>query len=192
MGENTEPNELIKQPVIYRIDDNEGALQAFEKEMEKSEDKEVIFEYPIVYIHVWKKNGKYEVYIGESFDIVQRTMAHLQEAARSEDWHKMLLEKNVQLYIIGHEHFHKSMTMDVENRLMLFLSSVGRVAKVHNKRKNLQKSIICLRSLIQFIKRYGSSWGVGTENCFLRKNVLQMLPYSVLPLFINGLNRKSR
>lgn len=63
----------------------------------------------------------------------------MQEAARSEDWHKMLLEKNVQLYIIGHEHFHKSMTMDVENRLMLFLSSVGRVDKVHNKRENLQK-----------------------------------------------------
>ena len=185
MGENTEPNEMIKQPVIHRIDVNAGELKVFQDRMEKSEDKEVILEYPVVYIYARKKNGKYDVYIGESFDVVQRTKQHLQDAAKGEDWHKMLLEKNVQLYIIGHEHFHKSMTMDVENRLMLFLSSVGRVAKVHNKRKNLQKSIICLRSLIQFIKRYGSSWGVGTESCFLRKNVLQMLPYSVLPLFIN-------
>ena len=40
------------------------------------------------------------------------------------------------MYIIGHEHFNKSMTLDIENRLMQYMVSVPKVQKVHNLRGN--------------------------------------------------------
>ncbi len=49
-----------------------------------------------------------------------------------------MLDKPASLYIIGHEHFNKSMTLDVENRLMHYLLSVPIVRKVHNLRGNPQ------------------------------------------------------
>ena len=48
------------------------------------------------------------------------------------------LSHSASLYIIGHEHFNKSLTLDIENRLMLYMMSVDRVKKIHNMRGNPQ------------------------------------------------------
>ena len=36
------------------------------------------------------------------------------------------MEKNASLFIIGHEHFNKSLTLDIENRLMHYMMSAER------------------------------------------------------------------
>jgi len=51
------------------------------------------------------------------------------------------MEKNASLFIIGHEHFNKSLTLDIENRLMHYMMSAERVKHVHNLRDNPQASI---------------------------------------------------
>lgn len=50
------------------------------------------------------------------------------------------MEKNASLFIIGHEHFNKSLTLDIENRLMHYMMSAERVKHVHNLRDNPQAS----------------------------------------------------
>ena len=50
------------------------------------------------------------------------------------------------LYIIGHEHFNKSLTLDVENRLMHYLMSVDKVRPgTQWKRKSPEAVIIHLQ-----------------------------------------------
>lgn len=41
-------------------------------------------------------------------------------------WQSKLMEKNASLFIIGHEHFNKSLTLDIENRLMHYMMSAER------------------------------------------------------------------
>lgn len=61
------------KPVIYKIDDNISSLKKFQDEliMRSSERENVIlFEYPTIYIHNWKKADDYEIYVGESNSII--------------------------------------------------------------------------------------------------------------------------
>lgn len=104
-----------------------------------------ILNFPTVYIvsqnttKAGTTAAKYEVYVGETNDINQRTDQHLNTDVKpNNSWDKFLKNSNSNLYIIGHDHFNKSLTMDVENRLMLYLSSVPNVIKVDNRRENEQ------------------------------------------------------
>lgn len=133
----------IAQPIIKRIDDNKKALDYFEKSTLPSEDEntqKIIANYPTIYIHNWHNQSDYEVYVGESNDIFQRTRQHYNNASDKNQWQKNLINKDAVLYIIGHEHFNKSLTLDIENRLIHYLMSVDCVKKVHNSRGNPQKS----------------------------------------------------
>ncbi len=105
-------------------------------------DIEVLKNYPVVYIHYWKKpdeNG-YDMYVGESNDIVQRTREHLHEASNNSNWQSQLLNKEYQPFflILGHNHFNKSLTLDIENRLIQYISSMDTVNKLYNGRGNPQ------------------------------------------------------
>lgn len=134
----------IAQPVIRKIDDNADSLSFFENILLQDEDektKEIIASFPTVYIHNWKNTGEYEVYIGESNDVFRRTREHYQKADTEEDsWQRQMQRKSPSLYIIGHEHFNKSMTLDIENKLMHYMVSVPKVRRVHNLRGNPQGS----------------------------------------------------
>lgn len=48
------------------------------------------------------------------------------------------MREDAQQYVIGSEFFNKSLTLDVENRLMHYMSSVGSVGKINNRRTNAQ------------------------------------------------------
>lgn len=132
----------ISQPIIRKIDDNAKALKDFrDKVLPKENDKtqEVITSFPTVYIHYWKNTGEYEVYIGESNDVFARTRQHYDAGVHdATSWQSKLEDKSASLYIIGHEHFNKSMTLDVENRLMHYMVSVPKVRRIHNRRGNPQ------------------------------------------------------
>ena len=133
----------ITNPIIKKIKDNETALAEFEKETQSNEaedTKDIIMNFPTVYIHNWPETGKYDVYVGESNNIFARTRQHYQNKINHKTWQYRMLQKDATLYIIGHEHFNKSLTLDVENRLMHYLMSVDKVRQVHNGRSNPQKN----------------------------------------------------
>lgn len=133
--------ESVANPIIRKIKDNEIALNEFEQEIlseENKETRELIKEFPTVYIHNWPETDQYEVYVGESNDVFRRTRQHYHNRIKYEKWQYKLIGKEATLYIIGHEHFNKSLTQDVENRLMHYLMSVDKVRQVHNAKNNPQ------------------------------------------------------
>lgn len=130
------------QPVVYKIDDNIHGLQEFKSEiLNRGFDMEIdiILEYPTVYIHNWNNKEDYEVYIGESNNIIQRTKQHYDKKNDKTEWQYQLTTHNASLYIVGHSCFNKSLTLDIENRLMHYMLSVDCVKKIHNKRGNPQR-----------------------------------------------------
>lgn len=133
----------ITQPIVKQISDTEQGLKEFQASLslEASEkEQDVLLRFPIVYIHNWKDTADYEVYIGESNNVLQRTRQHYEEGKKPGKWQNHLLDRqDASLYIIGHEHFNKSMTLDIENRLMHYMMSVDRVKKIHNLRDNPQR-----------------------------------------------------
>ncbi|WP_434363319.1 DUF2075 domain-containing protein [Limosilactobacillus fermentum] len=79
------------------------------------------------------------VYVGETNNIAKRTAQHLHDDPKSrEDWRELSESKTAKMYVIGHQHFNKSMTLDIENQLMLYLSSVENVKALYNRRSNDQ------------------------------------------------------
>lgn len=141
----------ISQPIIRKIQDNQKALDYFELVSLPSEDdkiQETIALFPTVYIHNWENTGDYEVYIGESNNVFERTRQHYDEGIKNDkSWQGEMLSKSASLYIIGHEHFNKSMTLDIENRLMQYMLSVPSVRRVHNLRGNPQKKYYPIEEL---------------------------------------------
>ena len=133
----------IAKPIIKQIKDNREALDYFENIVLPAEDEktqEIIANFPTVYIHNWQDSGDFEVYVGESNDIFKRTRQHYDAAVDKSKWQRKLMEKDARLFIIGHEHFNKSLTMDIENRLIHDMMSAERVKPVHNLRDNPQTS----------------------------------------------------
>lgn len=149
----------VARPIIKQIKDSRDALDFFEKvslpkEDEKTQD--IIMNFPTVYIHNWQESGNFEVYVGESNDIFKRTRQHYDAALDKSRWQSKLLEKDASLFIIGHEHFNKSLTLDIENRLMHYMMSVDRVKHVHNLRDNPQTSYYPMEELDDI---FGKIWG---------------------------------
>lgn len=132
----------IAKPLIRKIIDDPETLKEFEDRLLSTADAKVqtiLASFPTVYIHNWKDSGEYEVYIGESNNVFLRTRQHYEAGSKEADsWQNRLVQKGAFLYIIGHEHFNKSMTLDVENRLMHYMLSVPQIRKIHNQRGNPQ------------------------------------------------------
>lgn len=117
----------LAQPIIKHIPDTEDALSDFENHILPAEDEqtqELIRNFPTVYIHNWKNSNNFEVYIGETNHIFKRTREHYALIHEPEQWQAKLSKYPASLYIIGHEHFNKSMTLDIENRLMHYMMSI--------------------------------------------------------------------
>ncbi len=129
----------LKTAIIERINDNEKKLEELEKNINATlSDKKIIKNYPVVYIHSWKNKGNYEVYVGESNNIFSRTREHFLSANDKNNWQYNLKINSAYLYIIAHKHFNKSLTLDIENKLIHYLSGVDIIKKVHNSRGNPQ------------------------------------------------------
>ena len=115
--------------------------------------EELFLRYPTVYIvsaderDSSKKHGggpPYVVYVGETNDIRSRTRQHIELDPRTRtDWERLVRfmrnhQDRVCQYIIGDRHFNKSLTLDMENRLMGYMQSVDAVKLVMNRRTNAQ------------------------------------------------------
>lgn len=130
----------IPKPVILKVEDNFDGLNylKYKKDFTDDADNTILFSYPTVYLHDWKERGYYEVYIGESNDIIRRTAEHQQKRELTDSWQAKSKNKNPNLYVIAHEHFNKSLTLDIEDRLIQYMLSIDKVKKVHNERGNPQ------------------------------------------------------
>lgn len=129
------------QPLLCKIDDNAEGLMKWKEKLSEKESKkiqDILLNYPTVYIHYWENAKKFEIYIGETSNIIRRTKKHYLDAAEEENWQSNLLKHKAQLYIIGHEHFQKSLTLDIEHRLIQYMMSADSVSTIHNKRGNPQ------------------------------------------------------
>ncbi|MGJ3708124.1 DUF2075 domain-containing protein [Limosilactobacillus fermentum] len=126
-------------PMIKEYPYNNQGLKELE-EGESREESKIISRYPTVYVVNDKKKKKiYSVYVGETNNITKRTAQHLHDDPKSrEDWRKLSESKTAKMYVVGHQHFNKSMTLDIENQLMLYLSSVENVKALYNRRSNDQ------------------------------------------------------
>src|SRR3712207_5421718 len=137
----------MKDVIIKEFEYNQAGLDELKEKTangEKNLEESILFEYPTVYIinddKKDKYRQKYNVYVGETNNIYQRTSQHLKDDIKSrEDWELLSKAQQAKMYVIGHEHFNKSMTLDLEDKLMLYMSSVESVKALYNRRTNQQK-----------------------------------------------------
>ena len=102
------------KPIVKKIDDNVQGLKSFHDSLVQNaseKEQDILLQFPTVYIHNWKNTGDYEVQIRESNNIIQRTKQHYDAGIDESKWQHQLLLQDASLYIIGHEHFNKSMTL---------------------------------------------------------------------------------
>ena len=134
----------IKSPIVREIEYTSDSLVNLRNQLKFSEHKndiKFLFDYPVVYIVNDEKKNQFSVYIGETTDIIRRTSQHLIADIKKENrdgWRDFATSSTTKMFVIGHNHFNKSLTLDIENRLMLYLSSVDNVTRVQNRRGNPQ------------------------------------------------------
>ncbi|MGC0297896.1 DUF2075 domain-containing protein [Streptococcus sp. CL6.22] len=134
----------IQSPIVREIDYTSNSLVKLKNQLKFNENKndlKFLFDYPVVYIVNDEKKNRFSVYIGETTDIIRRTSQHLIDDIKKEnrdDWRDFATSSTTKVFVIGHNHFNKSLTLDIENRLMLYLSSVDNVTRVQNRRGNPQ------------------------------------------------------
>ncbi|MGX7405027.1 GIY-YIG catalytic domain-containing protein [Aerococcus urinaehominis] len=115
----------VNEPVVYELDYKSQVFDHFNKDLIQADDQEVILEYPTVYIINDKASRKFNVYIGETNNVIQRTRQHMADQEKV----SFLQSPSSKIYLIGHDMFNKSLTMDIENRLMHYMVALGNVKK---------------------------------------------------------------
>lgn len=161
----------ISKPKVIKVKDNITSLKKF------AVDKNIDIElngFPVVYIHVWKDKGMNRVYVGESNDILQRTKRHYDEGRlNKKKWQSHINNNDSDLYIIGHEHFNKSLTLDVENRLIHYLSSAKSIDRVFNGRGNPQRNYYPVSEFNSIFSKIWRELRNYNQELFPTKNVVE-------------------
>ncbi len=165
----------IAEPMVRKIEDTPKALGQFEKEI-SGESKEILAEFPTVYIHSWEDTDEYEVYIGESNDVFRRSREHFEVSQKDPNsWQRKMRDKGGSLYILGHEHFNKSLTLDVENCLMQYMISVPKVRQIHNLRGNPQNHYYPMGELSEVVSKAWSRLNRDNRELFPDESLLRSL-----------------
>lgn len=129
-------NSVKIENIQYSLENLNNSVQKWQT----SADGKYLLRYPTVYIiNDKKRENNFEVYVGETADIRNRTRQHLNVDTKLKPfWEDFSSSSNSSMYVIGHEMFNKSLTLDIENRLMQYLLSVDNISRVHNSRTNQQ------------------------------------------------------
>lgn len=135
----TQTEETLPAPVVEEVAFSRRGITDIRQNI-TGERVELLLEYPTVYIvYDREKPRSYQVYVGETNNIEQRTRQHLEDDPLVRpDWKYLAESQRSQMLVIGHEHFNKSLTLDIENSMMLYLSGVDSVKKLNNRRENQQ------------------------------------------------------
>ena len=127
------------KPIVEEIRYDSNTLNSAVKIWEHTLNKRVLSSYPTVYIINDNKRSKYSVYVGETSNIKRRTLEHINvDIIEGNMWENFSNSNSSMMYVIGHNYFNKSLTLDIENKLMQYLSSVDSVENLYNKRTNPQ------------------------------------------------------
>ena len=127
------------KPIVEEIRYDSNTLNSAVKIWEHTLNKRVLSSYPTVYIINDNKHSKYSVYVGETTNIKRRTLEHINvDIIEGNIWKNFSNSNSSMMYVIGHNYFNKSLTLDIENKLMQYLSSVDSVENLYNKRTNPQ------------------------------------------------------
>lgn len=155
-----------KSAVIRQIDYKREALDEFIADLRRGakQDRDsaasaamYLLDYPTVYVVHDGDAGKYEVYVGETTDIRSRTLQHLNHDPRNrEDWKAFSESDAAQMLVIGHALFNKSLTLDIENRMMHYLTGVENISSLNNRRANPQKAYYTQE---KFDEIFSDIWG---------------------------------
>lgn len=143
LGANNMKNKSIPLPTVINLPykkytPNDFNTYLIEKNFNES-DHSLLLEYPTVYVVHDRKGEQYDIYIGETSNILNRTNQHIDTDSQGrEDWKKFAKSSSSELFVIGHEYFNKSLTLDIENRLMQYMLSVDKVRHLNNRRTNPQ------------------------------------------------------
>lgn len=130
----------VTSPIVEEIEYSSLGLKTLSDSVKQTRAGELLFDYPTVYI-VYKQNQKkqYDVYVGETNNIKQRTAQHLFEDPKTrDDWKDFLKSPDVKMIVIGHDRFNKSLTLDIENKMMLYMTGIEKVGNLNNRRENEQ------------------------------------------------------
>ncbi|MHC5228943.1 DUF2075 domain-containing protein [Enterococcus sp. LJL99] len=167
----------IPNPIIHEIDYDKNKLEEFKTiiSTEKENKQKLLLNYPTVYIvNDKQKNEKYSVYIGESNDIYQRTIQHLKDdSQKKSEWENLLNSTSSKMFVIGHEHFNKSLTLDIENKLLQYLSSVESVQEVINARTNPQNDYYTVNELDTIFSKIWTSLRRKNKDLFPVESVIK-------------------
>lgn len=135
-------------PIVKKLNYNRNSLDQLENELHKNSsslDEKLLFRYPTIYIidgnnqESKKKTPSYSVYVGETNDIRRRTLEHLNDGnSDGSFWQGIKNDPSSEILIVGHRHFNKSLTLDIENRLMHYISGISSVTNLTNRRTNQQ------------------------------------------------------
>lgn len=132
----TTDNKLMVKKINYTVENLNNTV----KKWAEVEEAKYLLRYPTVYIiNDKKKQHEVNIYVGETADINSRTKQHLNVDSKIKQyWCDFSNSKTSSMYVIGHPFFNKSLTLDIENRLMQYLSSVDNVKSIFNSRTNQQ------------------------------------------------------
>ena len=112
-------------------------IQRDENRYHSVPDTTYLLDYPTVYIVHDRPQST--AYVGETTDIRSRTIQHLDaDPATREDWKRLAESRSATMYVIGNSLFNKSLTLDIENQLMLYLSGSPAIKELNNRRTNPQ------------------------------------------------------
>lgn len=164
----------ILKPVIEEVKYESGSLDTLQETLKisfRDENKMLLFEYPTLYIVNDKNSDGYSVYVGEITDIVRRTNQHLGEIR--EDWMKFSKSNTTKMFVIGHHHFNKSLTLDIENRLMLYLSSVDKVSSIQNRRGNPQNKYYTSNEIDEIFTKIWRSLNKKNQYLFPAESIVR-------------------
>lgn len=147
-------NSLKIENIQYSLENLNNSVQKWQT----SADGKYLLRYPTVYIiNDKKRENNFEVYVGETADIRNRTRQHLNVDTKLKPfWEDFSSSSNSSMYVIGHEIFNKSLTLDIENRLMQYLLSVDNISRVHNSRMNQQNEYYTSEKLDEI---FSDIWG---------------------------------
>lgn len=164
----------LSKPIIRQINYSNDSLTVLKQKLEKEELK-LLFDYPTVYIvNDNKKSLGYSVYVGETSDIIRRTNQHLiGDIKAREDWKQFAQSDTSQLFVIGHNHFNKSLTLDIEHRLMLYLSSVSNVSTIQNRRGNPQNQYYTSEEMDSIFSKIWNALSFFDKQLFPAENVVR-------------------
>lgn len=176
-------NKDVTEPLIREIDYNSKSLENVEKNLTvtgDNEDSKILFRYPTIYIVNEKnstsknKHPTFSIYVGETNDIKRRTAEHLQIDANNDPfWEKIKNSKDSKMFLIGHDHFNKSLTLDLENRLMHYISGIDSVTTLSNKRANQQDEYYTSNELNSIFEKIWTELRHKKSEIFPPINVIQ-------------------